>query len=107
VRAREGNEGEAEDVEEVEEAEDRMRVALSSMSSSSATLVISSGQLSSGPLVEKLVRLMNPGSEASQGDKDGRVLPTDRSDVQMCLSMIILWIAMYTGFHSPLPSRSW
>ena len=105
MRAREGNEGEAEDVEEVEEAEDRMRVALSSMSSSSATLVISSGQLSKW--TPEMVRLMNPGSEASQGDKDGRVLPTDRSDVQMCLSKIILWIAMYTGFHSPLPSRSW
>jgi hypothetical protein len=26
----------------------------------------------------------NAGSEASQGDKDEKVLPTDRSDVQMC-----------------------
>jgi hypothetical protein len=32
----------------------------------------------------------------------GRVLPTDRSDVQMCLSMIVSWIAMYTGFHFAL-----
>ena len=39
---------------------------------------------------------MNPGSEASQGDKDvcGRVLPTDRSDVQVSLSMMVSWIAM-------------
>ena len=25
------------------------------------------------------------------------------SDVQMCLSMIVPWIAMHTGFHFPLP----
>ena len=52
---------------------------------------------------------MNAGSEASQGDKDemGRVLPTDRSDVQMCTCMIASWIAMIMGFHSPQPSRSW
>ena len=52
---------------------------------------------------------MNAGSEASQGDKDemGRVLPTDRSDVQMCTCMIASWIAMIMGFHFPLPSRSW
>jgi hypothetical protein len=35
-----------------------------------------------------------------------KVLPTDRSDVQMCLSMIVLGIAMHTGFHFPLPSWS-
>jgi hypothetical protein len=51
---------------------------------------------------------MNPGSEATQGDKEvyGRRLPTDRSDVQMCLSMIVSWIAMHTGFYPPLPSWS-
>ena len=73
---------------------------------------------------------MDPGSGASQGDtldetdmgevflcvvarcvRPSRqrwcmVLPTDRSDVQMCLSMIVSWIAMHTGFHFPLPSRS-
>jgi hypothetical protein len=26
---------------------------------------------------------------------------TDRSDVQMCLSMIVSWIAMHTAFTSP------
>ena len=41
---------------------------------------------------------MDPGSEASQGDKIGRDLPT-RSDVPMCLSMIVSWIAMHTGVH--------
>jgi hypothetical protein len=41
---------------------------------------------------------MDPGSEASQGDKVGVWL-----GVQMCLSMIVLWIAMHTGFHSPYP----
>ena len=36
----------------------------------------------------------------------GRMLPTDRSDVHMCLSMIVSRIAMHTGFHFPLPSWS-
>ena len=31
----------------------------------------------------------------------GRVLPTDRSDVQMCLSMIVPWVAMHTGLSFP------
>jgi hypothetical protein len=33
-----------------------------------------------------------------------RVLPADRSDVQMCLSMIVSWIAMLTGFHPTPPT---
>ena len=31
----------------------------------------------------------------------GRVLPTDRSGVQMCLSRIVPWIAMHTGLSFP------
>ena len=27
----------------------------------------------------------------------GRVLPTDRSDVQMCLSMIVSWVVVHTS----------
>ena len=34
------------------------------------------------------------------------VLPKDRSDVQMWLSMIVSWLAMHTGVHFPLPSWS-
>jgi len=34
-----------------------------------------------------------------------RVL-TERSDVQMCLFMIVSWIAVLTGFHFHLPSWS-
>ena len=36
----------------------------------------------------------------------GRRLLTAHSDVQMCLSRIVSWIAMHTGFHFPLPSWS-
>ena len=54
------------------------------------------------------IRLMTPGLNHLRETKMmyGRVLPTDRSDVQMCLSMIVSWIAMHTGFHFPLPSWS-
>jgi hypothetical protein len=36
----------------------------------------------------------------------GKVLPTDRSDVQVSLSVVVSWIAVHTGFHFPLPSWS-
>ena len=36
----------------------------------------------------------------------GRRLLTAHSDVQMCPSMIVSWIAMHTGFHFPLPTWS-
>ena len=46
----------------------------------------------------------DPGSEASQGDKVGKsVTKVDRSDVQMCLSMIMTWTAMHTVFLFPYP----
>ena len=34
----------------------------------------------------------------------GRKLLTAHSDVQMCLSMIVSWIAMHMGVRFPLPS---
>ena len=46
---------------------------------------------------------MDPGLKHLRETDGHGVTYADRSDVQMCLSMIVLWIAMHTGFHFPLP----
>ena len=49
---------------------------------------------------------MDSGSEVSQGDKVvyGRALPTDRSNVKMCRSMVVSWITIIMR-KPPAPPR--